>query len=256
MYEAVNFESVAGQGVKAQVNEWNVAVGSKRFMESLNIPNLDSATMFENLQQASNSVVYVAIGSELAAAIELEETIRVDSPAAVSQLQKRGVNVIMATGDRQAAAKSIANKCGITEVHSELSPLDKLDLVKSLQTDGKLVAMAGDGINDAPALAQADVGIAMGGGADVAMECAGMTILSEDLNAIVRAHSIARATMTNVRQNLFFAFCYNAVGVPIAAGVLYPAFGILLSPIFAAAAMSLSSVSVIGNALRLRSFRP
>lgn len=256
VYEAIDFESVAGQGVKAQVKEWNVAVGNKKFMESLNIPILDSDTTFENLQQASHSVVYVAIGSELVAAIELEESIRVDSPAAVSQLQKRGVNVIMATGDRQEAAKSIADKCGITEIYSELSPLDKLDLVKLLQTNGKLVAMAGDGINDAPALAQADVGIAMGGGADVAMECAGMTILSEDLNAIVRAHSIARATMTNVRQNLFFAFCYNAVGVPIAAGLLYPAFGILLSPIFAAAAMSLSSVSVIGNALRLRSFRP
>ncbi len=256
VYEAVDFESVAGQGVKALVKELNVAVGSKKFMESMNVLNLDSATTFENLQQDSNSVVYVAIGSELAAAIELEETIRVDSPAAVSQLQKRGVNVIMATGDRQAAAKSIANKCGITEVYSELSPLDKLDLVKSLQTNNKLVAMAGDGINDAPALAQADVGIAMGGGADVAMECAGMTILSEDLNAIVRAHSIAQSTMTNVRQNLFFAFCYNAIGVPVAAGVLYPAFGILLSPIFAAAAMSLSSVSVIGNALRLRGFTP
>ncbi len=256
VHEVTDFRAVTGKGVTGEVKGWQIAVGNMKFMESLRVQNLAEAESIVNLRQAGNPVVYLAVAGQFAAAIEISDNIKESSPIAVERLQKRGVRVVMATGDREDVALAIAERCGIEEVHSEYSPQDKLELVKQFQKDGDLVAMAGDGINDAPALARADVGIAMGSGADVAMECAGMTILNEDLEAIVRAHSAARATMTNVRQNLFFAFFYNAVGVPIAAGALYPVFGVLLSPMIAAAAMSLSSVSVIGNALRLRHFKP
>lgn len=253
---AQDFAAVTGMGAKGSVDNLPVAVGNMSFMQSLGIDNLDAIRSTDPTAQSSNTVVYVAIDSRLAASIEIADPIRESSAAAVQQLSELGIEVVMATGDRQVTAESIAQSCGIRQVHAGLSPIDKLDLVKRLQQNGAPVAMAGDGINDAPALAQADVGIAMSTGADIAMECAGITILNGDLDGIARAHSIAKATMANVRQNLFFAFVYNAIGVPIAAGALFPLFGVLLSPMIAAGAMSLSSVSVIGNALRLRHFKP
>ena len=253
---AEEFEAVTGKGAKGIVESLPVAVGNMSFMKSLDIKNLDAVNSADAAEQASNTVVYVAIDGQLAATIEIADQIRESSAAAVQKLSTLGIEVVMATGDQVSTANSIAESCGIKQVYAELSPIDKLELVKRLQQDGAPVAMAGDGINDAPALAQADVGIAMSSGADVAMDCAGITILNGDLDGIVRAYSIAKATMTNVKQNLFFAFVYNAFGVPVAAGVLFPVFGVLLSPIFAAGAMSLSSVSVIGNALRLRRFNP
>ena len=253
---AEEFEAVTGKGAKGIVDELPVAVGNMSFMKSLDIENLDAVNSTAAAEQPSNTVVYVAIDGRLAATIEIADPIRESSAAAVQKMSALGIEVVMATGDQVSTANSIAQSCGIKQVYAELSPIDKLELVKRLQQNGAPVAMAGDGINDAPALAQADVGIAMSSGADVAMDCAGITILNGDLDGIVRAHSIAKATMTNVKQNLFFAFVYNAFGVPVAAGVLFPVFGVLLSPIFAAGAMSLSSVSVIGNALRLRRFNP
>ena len=254
--DASDFEAITGQGVKGKVQGRTVAIGSYGFLTSSGVDCGIAAEATRQLDKPDHTVVYLSIDGQYAAAIEISDPIRDSSPAAVKALQDRGIEVIMATGDRQTTAHEIAGRCGISRVYAELSPLDKRQLVQRLQTDGGVVAMAGDGINDAPALAQADVGIAMSEGADVAMECAGITILNGDLEAIVRAHSIARATMTNVRQNLFFAFFYNAISVPVAAGALFPAFGVLLSPMVAAAAMSLSSVSVIGNALRLRRFKP
>ncbi len=251
-----DFEAITGQGVKGKVQGWQVALGNLNFLTSLGTKNLTAAGAPHNLDKPDHTVVYLAIDGRYAAAIEMSDPIRSSSPAAVKALQRCGIEIIMATGDRRTTANEIAALCGIKRIHAELSPLEKLQLVKQLQSDGVTVAMAGDGINDAPALARADVGIAMSEGADVAMESAGITILNGDLQAIVRAHSIARATMANVRQNLFFAFFYNAISVPIAAGALFPVFGLLLSPMLAAAAMSLSSVSVIGNALRLRRFKP
>ena len=253
---AEEFEAVTGKGAKGIVDKLPVAVGNMSFMKSLDIEKLDAVNSTDAAEQASNTVVYVAIDGRLAATIEIADPIRESSAAAVQKMSTRGIEVVMATGDQVSTANSIAQSCGIKQVYAELSPIDKLELVKRLQQNGAPVAMAGDGINDAPALAQADVGIAMSSGADVAMDCAGITILNGDLDGIVRAHSIAKATMTNVKQNLFFAFIYNAIGVPVATGVLFPVFGVLLSPIFAAGAMSLSSVSVIGNALRLRRFNP
>ncbi|MGI9483448.1 MAG: HAD-IC family P-type ATPase, partial [Hyphomicrobiales bacterium] len=192
---------------------------------------------------------------ELAGILIIHDPIKGSARQALADLRAAGLKVIMATGDEEGTARSVAEELGIDEVHAGVLPEDKAGLVRKLQEGGAKVAMAGDGINDAPALARADVGIAMGTGADVAIESAGITLVKGDLDAIVRARKLSAATMANIRQNLFFAFCYNAIGVPLAAGVLYPAFGILLSPMFAAAAMSLSSVSVITNALRLRSIK-
>ena len=183
--------------------------------------------------------------------VSVADPIKPSTADAIKLLHEAGLKVVMLTGDNEKTAQAVANKLGIDEVHADVSPEDKNRIVKEMQDNGKLVAMAGDGINDAPALAQADVGIAMGTGTDVAMESAGITLLKGSLMGIAKAYKLSHATMRNIRQNLFFAFVYNVIGVPIAAGVLYPAFGLLLSPIIAAAAMSLSSVSVIGNALRL-----
>ena len=185
----------------------------------------------------------------------IADPIKATTPGALAALKAEGIRVVMLTGDNAATAKAVAKRLGITEVEAEVLPEDKAKVVERLRREGRVVAMAGDGVNDAPALAAADIGIAMGTGADVAMESAGVTLLKGDLNGIVRARHLSSATMANIRQNLFFAFAYNAAGVPIAAGVLYPFFGILLSPVIAAAAMALSSVSVIGNSLRLRNIR-
>jgi Cu+-exporting ATPase len=206
----------------------------------------------DGLRLEGATVVFVAVDGEAAGAIAIADPIKSTTPAAVAALRDAGIRVVMLTGDNATTAKAVAAKLGITEVEAEVLPEDKSRIVERLRSEGRVVAMAGDGVNDAPALAAADVGIAMGTGTDVAMESAGVTLLKGDLSGIVRARRLSAATMSNIRQNLFFAFIYNAAGVPVAAGVLYPLFGILLSPVIAAAAMALSSVSVIGNALRLR----
>lgn len=196
--------------------------------------------------------MFVAIDGQPAGLLGVADPIKETTPRAIEQLHRAGLRVVMLTGDNAATARAVARQIAIDEVHAEVSPEDKSRVVRELQEAGSIVAMAGDGINDAPALAQADVGIAMGTGTDVAIESASVTLVRGDLIGVVRARALSRATMRNIRQNLFFAFAYNSAGVPIAAGILYPFFGLLLSPMIAAAAMSLSSVSVIGNALRLR----
>jgi Cu+-exporting ATPase len=201
---------------------------------------------------AEVSTVFVAVDEELAGAIALADFMKESTPEAIRALQNEGLRIVILTGDRKDAAKVIAEKLGIGEVEGEVLPQQKAEKVQRLKSEGRIVAMAGDGINDAPALAAADVGIAMGTGTDVAIENAGITLVKGDLRGIVRARKLSRATIRNIKQNLWFAFLYNAIGVPIAAGLLYPAFGLLLSPMLASAAMSFSSVSVIANALRLR----
>jgi Cu+-exporting ATPase len=196
--------------------------------------------------------IYVAIDGQYAGNIAIADPLKATAPSALGELKAQGVRIVMLTGDNQRTAQEIAGKLGIDDFRAEILPGQKAEIVKSLQNEGRVVAMAGDGINDAPALAQAEVGIAMGTGTDIAMESGGITLLKGDLEGILRARKLSQATMRNIRQNLFFAFLYNSIGVPIAAGVLYPVFGLLLSPILAAAAMSFSSVSVITNSLRLR----
>ncbi len=196
--------------------------------------------------------MFVAIGGKPAGLIAVADTVKATTPEAIEQLHRQKIRIVMLTGDSRATAEAVARKLGIDEVHAGVLPDQKSEIVKRLQNEGRVVAMAGDGVNDAPALTQANVGIAMGTGTDVAMESAGITLLQGDLRGIARARTLSRATMRNIRQNLFFAFVYNSVGIPIAAGVLYPFFGLLLSPILASAAMTFSSVSVITNALRLR----
>nr|WP_299039334.1 copper-translocating P-type ATPase [uncultured Psychrobacter sp.] len=250
--KAQNFNSTTGEGVEAIVNGKAVAIGNSKLMESLNSYDQDLSDKADVRRKEGETVMFVAIDGKAAGTISVADPIKPSTKDAIGLLHDAGLKVIMLTGDNQKTAQAVANKLGIDEVHADVSPEDKNRIVKEMQDSGKLVAMAGDGINDAPALAQADVGIAMGTGSDVAMESAGVTLLKGDLMGIAKAHKLSRFTMRNIRQNLFFAFIYNAIGVPIAAGVLYPAFGLLLSPMIAAAAMSLSSVSVIANALRLR----
>jgi Cu+-exporting ATPase len=221
--------------------------------EGIDISALDERA--EALRAEGATVIFTAIDGQLGGLFAISDPIKATTPAAVSTLVKEGVRVVMLTGDNRTTAKAVANKLGIQEVEAEVLPEHKSEIVARLRKEGRIVAMAGDGVNDAPALAAADVGIAMGTGTDVAIESAGVTLLKGDLQGIVRARQLSHATMNNIRQNLFFAFIYNVAGVPVAAGVLYPTFGILLSPIIAAAAMALSSVSVIGNALRLRTTR-
>jgi Cu+-exporting ATPase len=246
------FEAVTGQGVKGTVDGRQVALGNARLMQSFGIDPAPLAKAAESRRKAGETVMFLAAGGKLAGLVAVADPIKPSAAEAIAKLRALGLKVIMATGDNETTAKAVAERLGIDAVRAGLRPEDKLALIADLQQQGRVVAMAGDGINDAPALAKADVGIAMGTGADVAMESAGLTLLKGDLRGVVRGVKLARATMRNIKQNLFFAFVYNALGVPIAAGVLYPVFGILLSPIIAAAAMSLSSVSVVGNALRLR----
>jgi P-type Cu+ transporter len=209
----------------------------------------------DELRRAGATVVYVARERQLAGLVAVADPVKATAAAALESLRADGIRIVMLTGDAATTARAAAAKLGIGEIEAEILPEGKQLAVRRLKTEGRIVAMAGDGINDAPALAEADVGIAMGGGADVAIASAGITLLKGDLAALVRARRLSRATMRNIRQNLFFAFLYNALGIPLAAGVLYPLFGLLLSPMVAAAAMSLSSVSVVANALRLR-FQP
>ena len=247
-----SFASVTGQGVKGRVDGKEVLFGNQRLMQGAGIEAAPLASRAEAMRKDGETVMFLAVDGKLAGLLAVADPIKPTAAEAIAKLHALGLKIVMATGDNETTAKAVAAKLGIDEVRAGLRPEDKLTLIDGLQRQGKVVAMAGDGINDAPALAKADVGIAMGTGADVAMESAGLTLLKGDLRGVVRAVNLARATMRNIKQNLFFAFVYNALGVPIAAGVLYPFFGILLSPIIAAAAMSLSSVSVVGNALRLR----
>ena len=210
---------------------------------------------FAELQGGGETVMYIVVDGALAGYLSVVDPIKASTPEAIASLHAEGVKIMMLTGDNRRTAESVAARLGIDEIHAEVLPEDKLAAVRDLQAAGHVVAMAGDGINDAPALAQADVGIAMGTGTDVAMESAGITLVKGDLRGIATARRLSRATMRNIRQNLFFAFAYNGVGVPIAAGVLYPFIGLLLNPMLAALAMSASSVSVIGNALRLHRSR-
>ena len=247
-----NFESVTGQGARATVSGKMVAVGNAKLMKSVGAHDPQLERNAEAFRKEGQTVMFVAVDGKAAGLIGVADPIKASTPEAIEKLHRAGLRVVMLTGDSAATAQAVARSIGIDEVHADVSPEDKNRIVRELQAKGSIVAMAGDGINDAPALAQADVGVAMGTGTDVAMESASVTLVRGDLLGVAKARALSQATMRNIRQNLFFAFAYNTAGVPIAAGILYPFFGLLLSPMIAAAAMSLSSVSVIANALRLR----
>jgi len=249
---AEDFESVTGQGVKGRVDGREVALGNRALMDSLGIDPGRLATQAEELRGDGQTVMFVSVDGKPAGVVGVADPIKDSTLEAIQALHSEHIRIVMLTGDSRTTAQVVARKLGIDEVMAEILPDQKADIIKRLQGEGRIVAMAGDGINDAPALAQAHVGIAMGTGTDVAMESAGVTLVKGDLRGIARAWRLSRHTMANIKQNLFFAFIYNFAGIPIAAGILYPFFGLLLSPMIAAAAMSFSSVSVIGNALRLR----
>ena len=246
------FEAVTGKGVKGTVDGKTVALGNAKLLTDLGIDGGHASEMADQRRDQGETVMFVVIQGRMAGLVSVADPVKDTTPQALKALHAEGLRIVMVTGDSERTAKAVAARLGIDEIRADVLPQDKARIVKELQATGARVAMAGDGVNDAPALAQADVGVAMGTGADVAIESAGFTLVKGDLNGIVRARRLAHATMRNIRQNLFFAFIYNSGGVPIAAGVLYPFFGLLLSPMIAAAAMSLSSVSVISNALRLR----
>jgi len=248
-----NFKNLVGLGVSGEINSKRVLVGNESLMlrEGIAMDDIQAEEVLEE-QSKGKTISYVALEGKLAAYLSITDPIKPSTPAAVEELRSMGIKLIVATGDNPFTTQSVAEELGIDEFRAQCSPEDKLELIKSLQEEGKVVGMAGDGINDAPALAQADIGIAMGTGSDVAIETAGITLVKGDLKGIVKAENLSRAMLRNIRENLFFAFVYNSIGVPVAAGILFPFFGILLSPMIAAAAMSFSSVSVISNSLRLR----
>jgi Cu+-exporting ATPase len=247
-----DFDSATGKGVTGTVDGRRVAVGNRAMMDSAGAVDEALAARAEELRREGQTVMFVAVDGAAAGLVGVSDPVKETTAEALDSLHAAGIRVVMITGDSRATAEAVGRELGIDEIHAEVLPEDKNRIVTELQESGRMVAMAGDGINDAPALAKAHVGIAMGTGTDVAMESAGVTLVKGDLRGIAKALELSRATMRNIRQNLFFAFVYNSLGVPVAAGVLYPWFGILLSPMIAAAAMSLSSVSVIGNSLRLR----
>jgi Cu+-exporting ATPase len=249
------FDSPAGKGAVGIVERRRVAIGNAAFFAELGIATATLADDAEHLRADGATAVLVAIDGKPAGVIAIADPIKPTTPAALAALRQAGLRIVMVTGDNRTTAEAIARQLGIADVEAEVLPDHKRDTIIRLKQADRVVAMAGDGVNDAPALATADVGIAMGTGADVAMESAGVTLVKGDLGGIVRARHLSTAVMRNIRQNLLFAFLYNGAGVPIAAGVLYPIFGLLLSPVIAAAAMALSSVSVVGNALRLRTTR-
>ncbi len=250
-----SFASLTGRGVSGRIDGKKVALGNRRLIDELGIAPGELPDRAGAMRKEGQTAMFVAVDGKAAGLLGVADPVKSTTAEAIEQLHREGIRVVMLTGDNRTTAEAVGKKLGIDEVIAEVLPDQKAEIVKRLQNEGKIVAMAGDGINDAPALAQAHVGIAMGTGTDVAMQSAGVTLIKGDLRGIIRARLLSRATMRNIKQNLFFAFAYNALGVPIAAGVLYPFFGILLSPIFAAAAMSFSSVSVISNALRLRRTR-
>ncbi|SRR6266498_898779 len=247
-----SFDSITGKGVRGKVDGQAVALGNRALLDELKIDVGDLVKKAETFRSDGQTVMFVVVDGRVAGLVGVADPIKTSTPEAIGQLHEEGIRIVMLTGDSRTTAEAVAKKLNIDEVVAEVLPDQKADAVKRFQTAGQVVAMAGDGINDAPALAQAQVGIAMGTGTDVAMKSAGVTLVKGDLRGILRARRLSRATMRNIKQNLFWAFVYNALGVPVAAGILYPFFGILLSPIIAAAAMSFSSVSVVGNALRLR----
>lgn len=253
--KAEDFEAVTGQGVTGRVERHDVALGNVRLMKGLGLDPAPLLPDADRHRDEGETVMFVAIDGRFAGLVCVADPVKATTPDALKRLHAQGFRIIMATGDNERTARAVASRLGIDDIRADVLPEDKARIIRELQADGARVAMAGDGVNDAPALAQADVGIAMGTGADVAIESAGFTLVKGDLTGIVRARRLSTATMRNIRQNLFFALVYNAAGVPVAAGVLYPVMGMLISPMFAAAAMSLSSVSVITNALRLRSVK-
>jgi P-type Cu+ transporter len=252
LVEVTEFESVTGKGVVGTIDRRRVVIGNVKLMESLSIDVEPLKTVADDLRRTGQTVMFVAIDGRAAGLVGVADPVKESAREAIDALHAEGLQVVMLTGDYRTTAEAVARALGIDRVEADVLPDQKATVVKNLQSIGARVTMAGDGINDAPALAQADVGIAMGTGTDVAMESAGVTLVKGDLRGIVRARRLSRNTMRNIRQNLFFAFIYNAAGVPVAAGILYPWFGLLLSPMIASAAMTFSSVSVIANALRLR----
>jgi len=250
-----DFDAPTGKGVRGTVDGRAVALGNIRLLRDLGVDAEPLRAAADALRAEGDTVMFVAVDGAPAGLVAVADPIKATTPKAIADLQRDGLRVVMLTGDNERTARAVARRLGIDEVDAEVLPEQKSEVIKRHKAEGRLVAMAGDGVNDAPALAEADVGVAMGTGTDVAIESAGVTLVKGDLAGIVRARHLSRAVMRNIRQNLFFAFVYNALGVPVAAGILYPVFGILLSPIIAAAAMSLSSVSVIGNALRLRAVK-
>jgi Cu+-exporting ATPase len=253
--KVLGFESPAGRGALGRVAGRIAVLGSGSFLGERGIDVAPLAADAEKLRRDGATVIFAAIDGRLAGAFAIADAVKATAPEALRRLKADGIRIVMLTGDNRVTAEAVARKLGIDAVEAEVLPEHKRDAVRKLRAEGRVVAMAGDGVNDAPALAAAEIGIAMGTGTDVAIESAGMTLLGGDLAGIVRARKLSRAVMANIRQNLFFAFAYNAIGVPVAAGVLYPVFGLVLSPVVAAAAMALSSVSVIGNALRLRAVK-
>jgi Cu+-exporting ATPase len=250
--EVTDFVSITGEGVRGTLNGEAVALGNNKLMEGAGIDLSPVAAEADRLREGGATVIFVSRASTLLGFIAVADPVKASTPAALQALRTSGLQIVMVTGDNRRTAETIARQLGIQDIEAEILPAQKGEIVRRLQAAGRVVAMAGDGVNDAPALALADVGIAMGTGTDVAIESAGITLVKGDLTGITRARQLSRAAMRNIRQNLALAFVYNALGIPLAAGVLYPMFGLLLSPMVAAAAMSLSSVSVIGNALRLR----
>jgi Cu+-exporting ATPase len=249
--DAREFRSITGKGVVGSVEGKRVALGNRKLLEELNVDRGDLWDRSEELSKDGQTVMYVVVEGTVAGLLSVADPVKPSTPEAIQMLHEDGIKIVMLTGDNRTTAEAVAKKLGIDEVHAEVLPEQKGNLVKQLQAEGRMVAMAGDGVNDAPALAQAHVGIAMGTGTDVAMESAGVTLVKGDLRGIAKARRLSRGTMRNIRENLFFAFIYNILGIPIAAGVLYPFFGMLLSPVIASVAMTFSSVSVITNALRL-----
>ena len=253
--EAADFDSPIGKGVTGMVEKHRMIIGKSAFLAEQGIDGTSMEAEADLLRREGVTAVLVGIDGKLGGVIGIADPIKETTPDAIRALKAEGVNVVMMTGDNRLTADAVARRLGIDNVEAEVLPQDKAAVVTKLRREGRIVAMAGDGVNDAPALAAADVGIAMGAGSDVAIESAGVTLLRGDLQGIVRARKLSRAVMRNIRQNLVFAFAYNVAGIPIAAGALYPVTGMMLSPAIAAAAMALSSVSVISNALRLRAIR-
>jgi P-type Cu+ transporter len=246
------FDSPTGEGARGRIDGKEIVLGNAKYLGTLGVQTTSLDRHAEKWRAEGATVVGMAVDRRFAGWLAIADPVKASTPQALKELGAEGIKVIMLTGDNRTTAKAVAAQLGISQVEAEVLPGEKSAVVERLRQAGRTVAMAGDGVNDAPALAAAEVGIAMGTGTDVAMESAGITLLKGDLTGIVRARKLSQATMRNIRQNLFFAFIYNAAGIPIAAGILYPVFGLLLSPIVAAAAMALSSVSVVGNALRLR----